>query len=241
MGSKSSTHLSGRSFFKRYPNIGCQFTNIMKLIVTLAAFAGFSAQANTVFQESGKANEVLRTRRETDVIDLTNLDNKNKAAQKFLANLERECVEEQCGLEEAIETYEEFGASAAAQVISGDQSKYDQYVNEYVSAHIKANNLRESLEKQFQKFYVDCHEKFWKTKHKNERNQAPALTDVQITSASDNDVKNGFVLKNHEGSFLEALNTCIKAKGDNDESVENFLSKIFNIWMYEYVEGASAN
>jgi len=61
------------------------------------------------------------------VIDLTNLDNKNKAATKFLQNLERECVEEQCGLEEAIETYEEFGARAAANVISGDQQKYDKY------------------------------------------------------------------------------------------------------------------
>merc|ERR1712154_333289 len=203
----------------------------------LATFCG----AFTIDKKEAQSH--LRSVRSSkqNIIDLATVDSDTGAGALFWKNLERECVEEQCGLEEAIETYEEFGAAAAAQVISGDQSKYDKYVNEYVSAHIKANNLRDSLQKQFQKFYVDCHEKFWKTKHKNERKDAPALTDVQITSASDNDVKNGFILKNPEGSFLEALNTCIKAKGGNGESVEHFLSKIFNIWMYEYVEGESDN
>jgi len=110
------------------------------------------------------------------------------------------------------------------------------YTNEYVLQHIKANNLRESLEKQFQKFYVDCHQKFWKNKSKKERKSARKLPDVQLTSASDNGVKNKFTVRNHEGSFLEVLDNCIKSKGSGKESVEYFLSKIFNIWMYEYVE-----
>merc|ERR1712048_329345 len=149
---------------------------IMKLVITTLALFGAYSNAFTLDKES--ASSALRSKRSDgsqNIVDLATIDSDTGAGKTFWANLERECVEEQCGLEEAIETYEEFGAQAKIQVISSSQQSYDKYVNEYVSNYLKKNNLRDTV--------------------------------------------------------LAKFDTCIKSI-DKKQSVEGFISKLFNIWMY---------
>merc|ERR1719295_366468 len=115
----------------------------MKLVITTLALFGAYSNAFTLDKES--ASSALRSKRSDgsqNIVDLATIDSDTGAGKTFWANLERECVEEQCGLEEAIETYEEFGASARIQTLSAGQQSYAKYVNEYVSNHLDTENLR---------------------------------------------------------------------------------------------------
>ena len=75
----------------------------MKLVITIAALA----VAGSAFKLDKKdATTLIRSKRANhDIVDLATVNSGTGAGATFWANLERECVEEQCGLEEAIETY----------------------------------------------------------------------------------------------------------------------------------------
>jgi len=206
----------------------------MKLVITAALALGV-ANAFTIDKQQAQGT-FLRSKRSgrEDIVDLATVDANTGAGQKFWANLERECVEEQCGLEEAIETFEEFGAQAGINTINAEQQKYDKYVNEYVSNYLDDNNKRDSLDAAFNKFYVDCYEKVWKDA--DDKKNAPGLTDLTFISATDNGSnQNGFKIRNQKGSIIEKMDKCIKSK-DSSKSVTKFLSELFNIWMYEHVD-----
>jgi len=206
----------------------------MKLVITAALALGV---ANGFTIDKQQAQETfLRSKRsgKEDIIDLATVDSGTGAGKKFWANLERECVEEQCGLEEAIETFEEFGAQAGINSLTGNQQKFDKYVNEYVSNYLDENNKRDALDAAFNKFYVDCYNKVWKDA--DDKKNAPGLTDLTFISASDDGSnRNGFKIKNQKGSIIEKMDKCIKNK-DSSKSVTGFLSDLFNIWMYEHVD-----
>jgi len=206
----------------------------MKLVITAALALGV---ANAFTIDKQQAQETfLRSKRsgKEDIIDLATVDSGTGAGKKFWANLERECVEEQCGLEEAIETFEEFGAQAGIKIINGKQQKYDKYVNEYVSNYLDKNNKRDALDAAFNKFYVACYEKEWK--NADDKKNAPGLTDLTFISATDDSsTGNSFKIKNQKGSIIEKMDKCIKGI-DSSKSVTGFLSQLFNIWMYEHVD-----
>jgi len=206
----------------------------MKLVITIAALALGYTNAFTIDKKEAEQN-FLRVRRKTHaIVDLATVDAGTGAGQKFWKNLERECVEEQCNMEEAIETYEEFGAQAGILVLNSGQQKYDKYTNEYVSQYLDENNLRDSFKEKFEKFYVECHKAVWEDA--DDKNTAPGLTDITFTTNSDNGSNgNKFVISNHQGSFLDKLDSCIKGK-DSSKSVHGFISDLFNIWMYEHVD-----
>merc|ERR1712156_986323 len=117
-----------------------------KLVISaLAIFATFCGAFTIDKKEAQSHLRSIRAAKQ-NIIDLATVDAKTGAGALFWKNLERECVEEQCGLEEAIETYEEFGAKARIQTWSSSQKSYDKYVNEYVSNYLDANNLRDDVQ-----------------------------------------------------------------------------------------------
>ena len=203
----------------------------MKLIISAAIFATFSS-AFTI--DKKEASSQLRSVRSTkqNIIDLATVDKGTGAGALFWKNLERECVEEQCGLEEAIETYEEFGASARIQTLNADQQSYDKYVNEYVSNHLDTENLRDTVQATFDKFYTACYEDW---KNADDKGNAKGLRELSFTTSSDNNGNgNAFEVEHAEGSFIDVMDKCFK-KIDASKSVQSFLSSVFNIWMYEHV------
>jgi len=206
----------------------------MKLVIT-AALAFGVANAFTIDKQQAQET-FLRSKRSNkhNIVDLATIDSKTGAGKTFWQNLERECVEEKCGLEEAIETFEEFGAQAEIQNLGANQQKYDKYVNEYVSNYLDEYNLRKTLDGHFNDFYVDCYEKVWKDAD-NKKN-APGLSEIVFSTDSDNQSNgNGFKITNKKGSIIEKMDECIKTK-DSTKSTEGFISELFNIWMYEHVD-----
>merc|ERR1712027_155583 len=170
-----------------------------------------------------EAQSHLRPRRsQQNIIDLATIDSDTGAGAKFWKNLERECVEEQCGLEEAIETYEEFGAQAKIQTFSGSQQNFDKkYVNEYVSNYLDDNNMRSTVQANFDKFYTACYPS-WAAK--DDKANRPGLTQVSFTTSSDdNTSSNSFKITNQKDSFIEVFDECIR-RIDINQSVHKFLS-----------------
>merc|ERR1712109_145208 len=175
-----------------------------KLVISaLAIFATFSS-AFTI--DKKEAHSQLRTVRSINqnIIDLATVDKGTGAGALFWKNLERECVEEQCGLEEAIETYEEFGAKARIQTWSSSQKSYDKYVNEYVSNYLDKNGLRDSVAAQFDTFYTNCYQKWVET---DDKKNLPGLTEITFTTDSDNTVNgNDFKISNAEVLLMCSIN-----------------------------------
>lgn len=203
----------------------------MKLVITIAALA----VAGSAFKLDKKdATTLIRSKRANhDIVDLATVNSGTGAGATFWANLERECVEEQCGLEEAIETYEEFGAQADIQVKNSKQQSYDPYVNEYVSKYLKDNNMRDTVQATFTKFYTKCYED-WKAA--DDKKNRPGLTEITWHSKSDDGSReNKFQIGNEKGSIIDVMQICIK-KIDSSKSIEGFLNNLFNIWMFEHVE-----
>jgi hypothetical protein len=204
----------------------------MKLVIsTIAALA----IAGSAFKLDKKdATTLIRSKRANhEIVDLATVNSGTGAGATFWANLERECAEEQCGLEEAIETYEEFGAQAKIQVKNSKQQSYEPYVNEYVSKYLKDNDMRASVQVTFDKFYTKCYEDW---KNADDKKNRPGLTDITWQSKSDDASReNKFQIGNEKGSIIDVMKICIK-KIDSSQSVEGFLNKLFNIWMYEHVE-----
>merc|ERR1712031_27891 len=196
-----------------------KFITNMKLVISAAIFASFCG-AFTIDKKEAQSH--LRPRRsQQNIIDLATIDSDTGAGATFWKNLERECVEEQCGLEEAIETYEEFGAQARIQTLSSSQKSYDKYVNEYVSNYLSENNLRDSVAAQFEKFYTSCYEDW---KNADDKGNAPGLTDISFTTESDNTVNgNDFKIENADGSIIEVMDKCFK-RIDASKSAQGFLS-----------------
>merc|ERR1712130_650924 len=209
-----------------------KFITNMKLVISAAILATFCGAFTIDKKEAQSHLRSIRASKQ-NIIDLATVDAKTGAGALFWKNLERECVEEQCGLEEAIETYEEFGAKANIQTLSAGQQSYDKYVNEYVSNHLDTNGLRDSVAAEFEKFYTNCYQSW---KDADDKENKPGLTQMTFTTDSDNTVNgNGFKIQNVEGSLIDVWDRCIK-NVDPSKSVQGFISNAFNIWMFEHVE-----
>merc|ERR1712130_87359 len=209
-----------------------KFITDMKLVISAAILASFCGAFTIDKKEAQSHLRSVRSSKQ-NIIDLATVDSDTGAGALFWKNLERECVEEQCGLEEAIETYEEFGASAKIQSLSSSQQSYDKYVNEYVSNYLDENNLRDSVAAQFERFYTACYAEW---KDTDDKANQPGLSQISFTTDSDNTVNgNDFKIENASGSIIDVMNKCFK-KIDASKSVQGFLSDLFNIWMYEHVD-----
>merc|ERR1712117_374944 len=106
------------------------------------------------------------------------------------------------------------------------------YVNEYVSNYLDDNNMRSTVQANFDKFYTACYPS-WAAK--DDKANRPGLTQVSFTTSSDdNTSSNSFKITNQKDSFIEVFDECIR-KIDINQSVHKFLSSVFNIYMYEHV------